>query len=260
MRVLHEIHPDEAVVSRGQYRYLRGGLATGQIENWLITRLTDGTEVVRADVDGSAIPMGPNLLTHLHRSAMGRNQWLRLQYLKGDFVAAAQYNFEPAQVVIFRQTAGEYRRQGMIEIAEDYAVDYHPVIGHDYVWRGYPARAEGKALSIPVFSPDLWGLGDEALDGRALRFMVTPLASEPCEVPAGRFEDALRFKILLSDGVLAMAWYDSMGVPLRWWYPEKGYDFVLAQYERGIAPPAAVPALALPGETAPADDLETYSG
>jgi len=233
LRVLHEVHPEEVLISRGQYRYLRGGQPTGQVEHWQITRLPNGQEVVRADVDGSQIPAGPHLLTHLQRRPDGRPEWLRLQYMKGDLLAAAQYQFEDAEVIVIRQEAGGHRRQDKVEIAANYVVDYHPVIAHDYVWRGYPATAGGKAWSIPVFSPDLWALGGDVLSGRALRFAVTPLAPETCEVPAGRFEAARCYKVILSDSVLAMAWYDSAGIPLRWHYPDKGYDFVLVEYTRG---------------------------
>jgi hypothetical protein len=231
--VLHEIRPEEALLSQGTYHYLRSGEPTGQVETWRISHLPNGQEVVRADVDGSKIPGGPHLLTHLQRRVDGRPEWLRLQYMKADRVAAAQYQFEDAEVVIYRQEAGEPRRQDKLEIAANYVVDYHPVIAHDYVWRGYPANAEGKAWSIPVFSPDLWAREGDVLSGRSLRFTVTPLVPEACEVPAGRFEGALCFKVILSDGVLAMAWYDEVGTPLRWLYPEKGYDFVLVEYERG---------------------------
>ncbi len=234
MRFLHDVHPDEVIECQGKYLYLRGSEPTGQVEHWMVTRLPNGSRVVRADIDGSGLTVGPHLLTHLHRGADGRDHWLRMQYMKGAFCAAAQYNFEPAQVVIFRQVAGENRRQGLIEIADSYVVDYHPVIGHDYVWRGYPARAEGNPISIPVFSPDLWTdeQSQSVLDGRALRFTVSPLEPEPCDVPAGRFPSALRYKVLLSDGVEALAWYDEKGIPLRWWYPEKEYDFILTEYLR----------------------------
>jgi hypothetical protein len=236
---LHQVHPDEVVEAQGEFQYLRGGQPTGQMEHWMITRLPNGSQVVRAEIDGSGMtPSGPNLLTHLHRNAERKDHWLRLQYTKGDFCAAAQYNFEPAQVVIFRQMAGESRRQNMVEIADSYVVDYHPVIAHDYVWRGYPARAQGSAISIPVFSPDLWASDEAVLDGRALRFTITPLAPEPLEVPAGKFQ-ALRYKVILSDGVLAMGWFDEAGIPLRWWYPEKGYDFILTRYHRSASTPGA---------------------
>lgn len=232
MRVLHEPTPEEVVEARGEYQYLRGGQPTGQVESWSISHTPDGQQIVRADVDGRSIPGGPSLLTHLQRGPQGQATWLRLRYEKPEFSAAAQYEFETAEVKIIRQAYEQPRRQDLLEIAANYVIDYHPVIAHDYVWRGYPATAEGQPWSIPVFSPDLWAAGDEVLSGRALRFMVTPLAAETCRVPAGDYHDALSFQVVLSDGVTAMAWYDDSGIPIRWYYPDKGYDFVLVKHVR----------------------------
>ena len=52
MRVLHPIRPEEKLVSRGRYRYLIDGEPTGDLESWQITRLPNGDEFVRADLDG----------------------------------------------------------------------------------------------------------------------------------------------------------------------------------------------------------------
>jgi hypothetical protein len=105
-------------------------------------------------------------------------------------------------------------------------------VAHDYVWRGYPAHARGKKWAIQVFSPDLWAEDDEVLIGRALRFTVTPLDPEPCVTPLGEIESSRPYEIILSDEVKAMAWFDEFGIPLRWYYPEKAYDFVLSSYTR----------------------------
>jgi hypothetical protein len=230
MRILHDPTPDEILICQGQYQYLRQGTPTGLIEHWSISRLPNGSEIVRADVDARAVSGAASLLTHFQRKPNGMHEMLRMRIERANFSAAAQYDFDTAEVKTFRQGAGQIRRESLLEIAAKYVVDYHPVIAHDYVWRGYPAEAEGNAWSIPVFSPELWASDDEVLTGRALRFKVTPLPADICHVPAGEFDSPLRFEVLLSDGVRALAWYDVHGVPLRWLYPDKSYDFVLTSY------------------------------
>jgi hypothetical protein len=232
VRVLHAIRPDETLVCRGEYLYLQGGEPTGDHETWLVTHLPDGHEIIRSDIDGRK-GTGASLITHQVRTAAGRPEWLRLRFRTQEVNAAAQYTFEPASVRTARLADSFTQRQGLVEIAAHYVVDYHAVIGHDYVWMGYPEDAEGETRAIPIFSPNLWAEGDDLLSGRALRFSITPLDPEPCLVPAGSFDNTSHFSIRLNDGVEALAWYDKMGIPLKWEYPEKGYTFVLNAYRRG---------------------------
>lgn len=232
MRLLHEVGPEETLVCRGEYHYLRGGQPTGQVEIWQITSLPSGELTVRADIEGGGSANPVNLLTHLQRNVGGRPEWLRIRYERGDFVAAAQYTFQKATVVVARQAENHPRRQENIDIAENYEVDYHAVIAHDYVWRGYPRHARGRSWAVPIISPDLWVDGYDVLGGRVMRFNVQPLDNDTCEVPAGTFEDVRHYEVMLSDGVRALGWYDDLGVPLRWHYPDKDYDFVLVAYVR----------------------------
>jgi len=227
VRLLHSIRSEEIPVCQGQYLCLIGGRRINQIELWRITRLPDGTEIVRADISREG---GPDLLTHLQRGPSGRPEWLRVRYKHGSINAAAQYTFEDEVVRVARQLEGQPVRQEMMDIATGYEVDYPPVIGHDYVWRGYPDQAQGRVWAMPVFSPDLWG--EEIMGGRVLRFSVKPRGAERCETPAGLFEQASHFEVVLSDGVRAFSWFDERGIPLRWLYPDKGYDFVLAAYTK----------------------------
>jgi hypothetical protein len=232
VRVLHPVHPTETLLYRGKYRYLKDDMPTGDVETWQVTRLADGTEIVRADLDGMST-RGENLITHFRRYPDSRPHWLRIRYRTDTVNAAAQYTFDKASIRIARQCEGYGRRIETLEIAENYVIDYHSVIAHDYVWRGYPGDAEGEPRAVPVFSPDLWEKADEVLKGRALRFSITPRREEPCVTPAGVFERAESFAITLSDGVEAVAWYNSNGIPLRWTYPLKGYEFILVAFQSG---------------------------
>lgn len=239
MRLLHEIEADEVLLARGQYHYLRGGDPTGQTETWQISRLPDGSEVVRAEIkgyegleDSSLI----NLLTHYQRDPDGRPQWLRIRHERGELVAAAQYTFDQATVQIVRQAEGYPRHQDTIDIATGYEVDYHAVIAHDYVWRGYPKHARGRAWAMPIISPDLWATGDDMLKGRVLRFSVQPKEDMLCSVPADEFDGAQHFEITLPDSVHALAWFTGDGIPLRWVYSEKDFDFTLVSLWRAAEP------------------------
>jgi len=232
MRLLHELRPDETLVCKGEYRYLKKGKPAGQIEHWQITRLPGGKEIVRADIAGENAGGPTHLLSHLQRDPQGRPEWVRMRWERGDNRAAAQYTFEDAGVKLARQSENHARRQEVLDIAKGYAVDYHPVIGHDYVWRAYPVHARGKPWAIPVFCPDLWAAGDEILGGRALRFNVSPGDAEDLSTLLGDFEQTRYFEVMLNDGVRAQAWFDEFGVPLRWAFPDKSYDFVLVSYTR----------------------------
>jgi hypothetical protein len=232
VRYLHEVEADETPVCEGQYQYLKDGEPIGQVETWQVTRLPDGSEIVRADVDGRRLLGGANLVTHFRRDPAGRPEWLRMRYGRGEVNAAAHYTFEPDVIQVARQSEGFPRRQEKLDVAAGYEVDYHPVIAHDYVWRAYPERAKGKEWAIPIFSPNLWKEGGEVLSGRSVRFTVRPLPPAACSIPAGAFEEARRFAVTLDDGVEALAWFDEPGIPLRWYYPAKEFDFVLVAYTR----------------------------
>lgn len=232
MRVLHEVRAEETPVCAGEYRYMKGGKATGQVERWQVTRLPNGTEITRVEFAGRVAGGVTSLLTHLQRHPSGRAEWLRLRHEIPGFKAAAQYTFEDAIVKVARQAENHPRRQEIVEIASGYGVDYHPVIGHDYVWRGYPPHARGKPWSIPVFSPNLWSEPADILEGRALRFSVRPMGAEDLSTALGDFEQVRTYEVIFNDGVKSLVWYDEFGVPLRWTYPEKGYDFVLVAYTR----------------------------
>jgi hypothetical protein len=234
VRVLHPVQPDEKLVCRGRYQYFADGRPTGDVEVWLVTALPDGSQIVRADIDG-AQGSTASLVSHLHRHPDGRPEWLRIRYRRGGTNAAAQYTFEEASVRMARLVEGYPRSIELLEIAANYVLDYHPVIAHDYVWRGYPANAGGEGRSIPVFSPDLWAEGDAMLKGRALRVHVRPLIGAPCATLVGEFTETRHFAITMNDGVEALAWYDEQGTPLRWVYPGRGYDFNLADYQRADA-------------------------
>lgn len=228
MRVLHPIHSKEKLVSRGRYQYLIDGEPTGDVETWQVTRLPGGDEVVRADLDGREAS-GASLITHLVRRKDGRPRTLRLRFQSDDMSAAAQYTFEDASVRVARVAEGQQRCMEVVDIAEGYVVDYHTMISQDYVWRGYE-RAVGYSQTVPLFSPDLWADETKVLRGRALRFEVQPLPPKVCIIPAGEFAGAQHFRVRFEDGVLAEAWYDGRGVPLRWHFPARNYDFVLNQY------------------------------
>ncbi|NDJ35828.1 MAG: hypothetical protein GYB64_14300 [Chloroflexi bacterium] len=233
MRVLNEMMPDETLVAKGRYHYLVDGEPSGQVETWQITRLPDGSEVVRADLDGRTAEPRANLVSHLKRTPEGRPQWLRIRFGHKGITAAAHYTFEPAEVRVFRQVEGHPRRQDVLDVPSAYEVDYHAVIAHDYVWRGYPDHARGRRWAVPVFSPELWPqAADDALMGRSLRFMIEPTGAQVCETPVRLFEGAQGYGITLSDGTKAQAWYDTHGIPLRWTYPDKAYEFIIVGYKR----------------------------
>jgi len=232
VRMLHPVRPEEKLICRGEYRYTIDDQPTGDVELFQITHLPDGTEVVRADIDGRVGPYEASLITHHLRRPNGRPAWLRARYQQGEIYAAAQYVFQEAAVQVVRQTIGGHPRQENIEIASGYQIDYHPVVNHDFAWRGYPADARPDARLLPIFSPDLWTPEEAPFVGRALRVSVAPLDPETITTSAGTFENVPRFSIRFSDDTEIIAWYDKRGIPLRWYAPSKGYDFVLTAYHR----------------------------
>ncbi len=232
MRTIHSIHLSEQVIAKGAYEYVVSGKPNGCIETWQITQLPDGQTVVRADVDASSMDGGgSHMVSHMVFSDRGDPAWLRVRYGDANLGNAAQYTFNKATVQIVRKPAGYGVRQEVVDIAEDYGIDYPPVIGHDYPWRRYGVREPSSMRAIPIFSPDFWEEGGSNLTGRVVRFRITPMGTAPCEVPAGLFEEAARFDVVTDDGVKAQAWFDEQGIPLRWVYPDKGYEFILRHYQ-----------------------------
>lgn len=230
MRVLHAIRPEEELVSRGQYRYLVDGEPTGDVESWQVSRLPNGEEIVRADLDGRKAS-GASLITHFVRNKDGEPNWLRLRFHVDGVNAAAQYTFEETSVRVARTADNTGQHVETVDLPAGYVLDYHTMISQEYVWRGCK-KAVTEPHMVPLFSPDLWAEGEKMLRGRALRFEVQALAPETCSVPAGEFDDAQHFRIRFEDGVAAEAWYDEHGTPLRWFFPARSYDFVLEEYTR----------------------------
>jgi hypothetical protein len=226
------VRAEEVLVCEGEYRYSEASKPTGQAEQWQVTRLPDGKEITRVELTGQVNGTPMSLLTHLQRLPTGRPEWLRLRYESGEVKAAAQYTFEDAVVRVARQAVNQPRRQETLEIATGYEIDYPPVVGHDYVWRAYPSHARGKSWSVPIFSPNLWAEGGDVLEGRALRFNVKPMGAEDLSTALGDFEQVRAFEVTFNDNVRSLAWFDEFGVPLRWAYPDKSYDFVLVAYSR----------------------------
>ena len=105
-------------------------------------------------------------------------------------------------------------------------MEYHAVISHIDIWRSL-ARDAGNRHTRSVFSPDLWQPDELMLRGRALICLVKTARVEPLEIPAGEYATTHRVPLVMADGVSVEAWYDKQGIPLRWSYPEKGYDIFL---------------------------------
>lgn len=230
MRVLHAIRSEENLVSRGQYRYLVDGESTGDVESWQVSRLPSGEEIVRADLDGRRAS-GASLITHFVRHKDGSPDWLRMRFHVDGVNAAAQYTFDEASVRIARTADNIGQQIDIVDLPAGYVVDYHTMISQDYVWRGCKEGISEPRM-VPLFSPDLWAEGEKMLRGRALRFEGHALPPETCSVPAGEFANAQHFSIRFEDGVVAKAWYDEHGTPLRWFFPARSYNFVLEQYTR----------------------------
>lgn len=230
MRALHPIAPQETLVCWGTYQYLKGSRSTGQIEGWSIHRLPDGTEIVRADVDGRKAPQAPDILTHLTRNSEGQLQELSLHYRTGEFQAKVTCDFEAGHVALTRELMDHPTRRDTVEVASGYAVDYHPIISCDYVWRGYPAYLQDELYAVPVFSLDIDAGGGDLLRGCALRVSIRPLEPESLTIPAGTFENAQRYQVMLPNDTEATVWFDQRGIPLRWFNPTEDRNFVLIRY------------------------------
>ena len=80
MRALRPVAQQETLVCWGTYHYFKERKPTGLAEEWTFHRLSDGTEIVRADVDARKVPDTPDVLTHYVRSPEGQPQELILQY------------------------------------------------------------------------------------------------------------------------------------------------------------------------------------
>jgi hypothetical protein len=230
VRFLQEIGAEETVVCRGEYQYFHNETPSGEVESWLVTRLPDGSELVRSDM--KCRQPRKSLLTHLQRGAKGVPEFLRLRYRHEEVVAAAEYTFDKAGVKVERQTKGLHRRRETVDTATGYQVDYQAAVGFDYIWRGYPRHARGKSWSIPVFRPSLDADEEEILSGHSSRLSVQPAAADSIRTPAGVFKVGHHFKISTPDGLEILAWYGQAGMLLRWYDSANARDILLVRYEQ----------------------------
>ncbi len=230
MRFLQEIDAEETVVCRGEYQYFQNETPSGETESWQITKLPDGSEIVRSDM--TCRQPRRSLLTHLQRGKDGVAESLRLRYRHEEIVAAAEYTFDSAGVKIERQAKGLTRRRETIDVASGYQVDYQAAVGLDFIWRGYPSHARGKSWSIPVFRPDFKAEEDEILAGQSLRLSVKPVEAETIRTPAGVFKVGHHFLITTPDDLKILAWYGQAGMLLRWYDSANKRDILLVKYNQ----------------------------
>lgn len=233
MRTLHPVHASEKKVCEGKYRYFMDDRSTGQAEEWLITRLPNGTEVTRCDLSGGKAIDKLDVICQFARNEDNRPQWLRVRFETPKWSAASQYMFEDAVVKAVRRTDGEFGMQDRMDIADDYELDCYLALLHDFSVRGYPERAEGNEWSIPVFRP-LIDSNDprDLLEPDTVRHRTVPVAAEEFESTAGTFPAAQRFDTTLFGGEKVQCWFDEYGIPLRLYYPESKLDIVLVSYGR----------------------------
>lgn len=228
-QIIHPLREGEKVLNQGSYLYIQHGRDSGYVERWMSSSLPGGGQTIRAEIDGSRAD-GFMLASHLQLNADQKAMWLRLRFGKDRFTSNAQYTFQDDSIKIARQPEGHPVQQEVVDIASNYVLEYPPIIGHRYPWTGYRREEPAETLALPIFSPDVWIPGAERMTGRAVRFRVTPQGPSECRVPAGLFSEALAYSIETDDGVRAEAWYDEAGTPLRWLYPDKDYESVLAEY------------------------------
>jgi hypothetical protein len=231
MRALRPVAQQETLVCWGTYHYFKERQPTGLAEEWTFHRLSDGTEIVRADVDARKVPDTPDVLTHYVRSPEGRPQELILQYRKGSLYAKATYTFHRGHVELVRDVADHSTRRETIEVAANYIVDYHAVVARDYAWRGYPDYMEGRTYAAPIFrvTVETEEVSD-LLSGVALRVDVQPLEAASLTIPPGAYTDVRRYEVAVPDGTQAVGWYDEHGTLLRWSWAAQGYEYVLMRY------------------------------
>lgn len=233
MRTLHAVHASEKKICEGKYRYFIDDRSTGQAEEWLITRLPNGTEVTRCDLSGGKAIGKFDIICQLTRNEEKRPHWLRIRFESQKQSAASQYNFEDAVVKAVRRTDGQFGMQDRMDIADDYEIDCYLALFHDFAIRGYPEQAEGEERSLPIFRPEI-DVKDprDLLEPDTIRHRTQPVAEEGFESSAGTFPKATRFDTVLFGGEKVQGWYDEYGIPLRLYYPESKLDVVLVSYGR----------------------------
>ena len=111
MRFIIKEQPYEQVIAAGQYRYERDGRATGAVEHWRLTAVTDGYQFLRVDLDARAAPSGHTYLYHAVVNPDGQVE--RLKYR------------------LWEQAAGGLQVVGDVVLAETAVTATHTFNGED---------------------------------------------------------------------------------------------------------------------------------
>ncbi|MBK8984519.1 MAG: hypothetical protein IPM39_00320 [Chloroflexi bacterium] len=133
--IIHE-QPFEKALAAGQYRYAQDGRATGAVEEWRLTAVTDGYQFLRVDLDARAAPSGHTYLYHAVVNPGGQVERLKYRFWGGGLNVVGDVVLEETAVTATRTLNGQDSEQ-VIDLPKGYRFWFPSVAGlHFADWRG----------------------------------------------------------------------------------------------------------------------------
>lgn len=191
--IIHE-QPTETLLAAGAYRYEQDGRPTGAVESWRLTRVADGYEALRVDLDARDAPSGHTYLYHYVRQTNGRPERLTYRFW-GQAAPLGKLNVEGTLIFSETDAVGTHGLNGQtteisLTLPAGYTVWFPSVAG-----LGLAAGAPGRNPKAGVTLQNAIG-GTETLRPRLVAFDTMMLITDTVDVQvAGRTLPAVPVQI-----------------------------------------------------------------
>lgn len=156
MRFIIKEQPFETVIAAGEYRYEQNGRATGAMEQWRLTAVTDGYQFLRVDLDARAAPSGHSYLYHAVVNSDGQVERLKYRFwdqAAGGLQIVGDVVLQETAVSATRTLNGQDSEQ-VIDLPKGYRFWFPSVAGlHFAGWSGNEPKT-AVTLNGKIGGPD----------------------------------------------------------------------------------------------------------
>lgn len=168
--IIHE-QPTESPVAAGVLEYWQDGVATGAVESWRRTAVTDGYQFLRVDLDARAAKSGHTYLYHAVINPQGRVERLKYRFWGDGLRVAGDLVLEDTAVSASRTVNNENFEQ-VLDLPPGYHCWFPSVMGLHFVgqWGGVASKT-AVTLNGAIGGPD-------TLAVQVVEFELAPLITD----------------------------------------------------------------------------------